>query len=387
MLTPRAAAHAAALPAAQLPAYVHDLAALDEHLRAIRSALPAPIELYYAAKANPAPELLRVLAPHLTGLEVSSGGELSHARATVPTLPLAFGGPGKTEEELRLALRLGVERFHVESPTELRLLSQLATAPADILLRLNLPVPGVGGAALTMGGRPTPFGLDPDAAEACLPLLRGGPLWLRGIHAHLASGLDAPAQLAVSAQVLDWARQFADRHSLPLTEVNLGGGMSVDYTDPLARFDWPAYGKGLAGLARVHPSFTLRLEPGRSLTAYCGWYVTEVLDVKHSHGEAFAVLRGGTHHLRTPAARSHDQPFTVLPVDTWPHPWPRPQAEAEPVTLTGQLCTPRDTLARRVPVTSLRAGDRVAFAMAGAYAWNISHHEFLMHPEPTFHYI
>ena len=52
-----------------------------------------------------------------------------------------------------------------------------------------------------------------------------------------------------------------------------------------------------------------------------------------------------------------------------------------------QLCTPKDVLARDVPVSGLRAGDLVAFGLAGAYAWNISHHGFLMHPEPGFHYV
>jgi diaminopimelate decarboxylase len=35
----------------------------------------------------------------------------------------------------------------------------------------------------------------------------------------------------------------------------------------------------------------------------------------------------------------------------------------------------------------VRPGDRVVFAMAGAYAWNISHHDFLMHPHPTVHHL
>ncbi|WP_424893154.1 alanine racemase [Streptomyces sp. XH2] len=394
MIPPRVAGHATALPAGDLPAYVHDLTALAADAAEIRAALPPETELYYAAKANPAPELLRALAPHVSGYEVSSGGELAHVREAVPGLPLAFGGPGKTEAELRLALGLGTERVHVESESELRLLAALAAerpgeAPTDILLRVNLPAGDgeLGGAALAMGGRPSPFGLDPRRAEACLPLLRGTRLRLRGIHAHLASGLDAPALLTVAARVTAWARALDERHGLGLDEVNVGGGMAVDYTRPRARFDWAAYGTGLAALAAEHPGYRLRIEPGRALTAHSGWYVTEVLDVKHSHGEAFAVVRGGTHHLRTPAAKGHDQPFTVLPADAWERPWPRPAALDEPVTLSGQLCTPKDVLARGVPVAELRAGDRIAFAMAGAYAWNISHHAFLMHPAPTFHFL
>jgi diaminopimelate decarboxylase len=53
-------------------------------------------------------------------------------------------------------------------------------------------------------------------------------------------------------------------------------------------------------------------------------------------------------------------------------------------------CTPEDVLARRVLVSgprALRVGDLVAFGLAGAYAWNISHHGFLMHPPPSFHYL
>jgi diaminopimelate decarboxylase len=245
------------------------------------------------------------------------------------------------------------------------------------------------GVPLAMGGRPTPFGIDPADVDGCLRLL-GEPqcgLRLRGIHAHLASGLDAAAQVALAGRITDWAAWLSARHRMALPEVNVGGGMAVDYADPAARFDWAAFGAGLSGILDRHPGVTLRIEPGRALTAYCGWYATGVLDVKRSHGEDFAVLRGGTHHLRTPATRQHDQPFTVLPADDWPHPWPRPAVRDGRVTLAGQLCTPKDLLARRAPVGELRAGDRVVFALAGAYAWNISHHDFLMHPRPGFHFL
>ncbi len=168
-------------------------------------------------------------------------------------------------------------------------------------------------------------------------------------------------------------------------EFNLGGGMAVDYTRPDVVFDWAGYGRGLAALAR--PGETLRIEPGRAVTAYCGWYLTRVLDVKHSQGEAFAVVAGGTHHLRTPSAKGHDQPFAVIGVEDWMPSWPRPGVTGQAVTIAGQLCTPKDVLARRVRVSRLRAGDLVAFGLAGAYAWNISHHGFLMHPSPAFHYL
>ncbi|GAA3424919.1 type III PLP-dependent enzyme [Streptosporangium nondiastaticum] len=347
------------LAPADLPAYVYDLAALDGHAAAVRAALPG-IELYYAVKANPDPELLRVLARHVDGFEVSSAGELAHVRGLLPDVPTALGGPGKTEAELTA----DVTRLHVESPGELRRL--LASGRrADVLLRVNLDVP-VGEASLAMGGGATPFGMDPADVARCAAALEGQDrVRLRGVHAHLASGLAAAELLRLAGAVLEYAR------ALGVTEVNLGGGMAVSYADPDDRFDWRSYGEGLARLRR--PGEVLRIEPGRSLTAYCGRYVTRVLDVKRVHGELFAVVAGGTHHLRTPAAKGHSQPMAPLP-------------PGGPVTIAGQLCTPKDVLARRAPV-ALAPGDVVEFIMAGAYAWNISHHDFLMHPPPSFRYL
>ncbi|MDP4510597.1 type III PLP-dependent enzyme domain-containing protein [Nonomuraea turcica] len=338
------------------PAYVYDLPALEAHVAAVRQALPG-IELYYAVKANPDAELLRVLAGHVDGFEVSSGGEHAHVTGLFPGVSVALGGPGKTDAELRLPHH----RIHVESPNELRRL--LATGlEADVLIRVNPDLP-VEGAALTMSG---PFGMDEEGVKECLPLF-GERVRLRGLHTHLASGLDAAQLLRLAGTLLD------NDHE----EVNLGGGMAVSYESPESRFDWATYGAGLAELRRGR---RLRIEPGRALTAYCGYYVTRVVDVKRVRGEAYAIVLGGTHHLRTPVTKGHDQPFAILPMGTGPG------VTDEPITFVGQLCTPKDVFARKI-ATSARVGDMVVFEMAGAYAWNISHHDFLMHPKPAFHYL
>ncbi|MFF4361643.1 type III PLP-dependent enzyme [Streptomyces sp. NPDC001604] len=380
--------HVSRLTDEDLPAYVYDLPGLREHVQAIRAALPERVELLYAAKANSDPQILRTLAGHVDGFEVASGGEQSHVRQLLPEAPIAFGGPGKTSAELTSALDTAVERLHIESEHELRLLTTLlGDRTVDVLLRVNLPV-DLGQVALAMGGHPSPFGMDPLHLDRCLKVIASDPrIRLRGLHLHLASGLEAQAQLALADKLLTWADDWTRERRVALAEVNVGGGMGVDYTHPGNVFDWSAFGAGLREILDRRPHLTLRIEPGRSITAYCGWYVTQVLDIKFSRGEAFAVLRGGTHHLRTPAAKQHDQPFEVIPDEVWFRPWDRPEAHDKPVTLVGQLCTPKDVLARRVMVERLRIGDRVAFAMAGAYAWNISHHAFLMHPHPTFHHL
>ncbi|MGW4411900.1 alanine racemase [Nonomuraea sp. NPDC004702] len=337
---------------------MYDLADLEAHMAEVRAAM-GDIEVYYAIKANPDPKLMQVIAPYVDGFEVASGGEFVHVRGRFPESRIALGGPGKTDAELFA----DVYRLHVESPSEIRRLLA-AGRSADVLLRVNLDIP-IDGASLAMGGS-APFGMDPDGVAEAVEMLKGqDSIRLRGIHAHLASGLDAPAMLELASSILDYARGFG------VTEINVGGGMGVSYADPESRFDWRTYGAGLAALRRRGE--TLRIEPGRSISVYCGRYVTQVIDVKRVHGELFAVVAGGTHHIRTPATKGHSQPMVI-------------EKPGDPTTIVGQLCTPKDTLARHVPV-SLAAGDVVEFLMAGAYAWNISHHDFLMHSKPTFHYV
>lgn len=366
----------------KLPAYVYDLRSLRMHAAKVRAALSAPgaPEIFYAAKANPDVPILRAVASYVDGIEVASGGELSHVRGALPTARLAFGGPGKTDEELSLALDLDVERIHVESPYELNRLARIAMdsgRSADILLRVNLAGDRAG-VALAMSG---PFGMDPELVDACTEILHRAPaLRLRGVHAHLTSGLTAPAALQQTEEILDWARPWLSQVGCENPEFNVGGGMAVDYTSQ-ELFDWQAYGHAIARLTR--PGETLRIEPGRSITVYAGWYVTEVLDVKQAHRRWYVVLRGGTMQLRTPVTKQHNQPFTILPATRADVPF----VQAANVTLVGQLCTPKDVFARDMPVSRIAVGDVVAFSMAGAYAWNISHHDFLMHPKPSFIYL
>lgn len=384
---------------AALPAYVYDLDHLDAHVTAltarVRTAARATglrWELLHAVKANPDLGVLRTVARHVDGLEVASGGELAHVHRHLPGTPLAFGGPGKTDAELAAAVTAGVQRYHVESLLELRRLDAVARAAgavAEVLLRVNVTGAAVVDAVLTMGGAPSPFGMDPDEAAACaaeLPTLPG--VLFAGVHAHIASGLGPAACAAQGDAVLGWALAFAHRHGLALREVNVGGGMAVDYRRPGHLFDWTDYAGRLAAhaLARLGaaPGPVLRIEPGRAVSAYSGWYASRVLELKRSYGEWFAVCLGGTHHLRTPAAKGHDQPLVVLPDQTWERPWERPDtgAAAPPVTFVGQLCTPKDVLARRVCAGRVRTGDLVVFALAGAYSFNISHRDFLLHPAP-----
>jgi 2-[(L-alanin-3-ylcarbamoyl)methyl]-2-hydroxybutanedioate decarboxylase len=344
-------------------------------------------------KANGHPDLVRAFAEASDGIEVASGGELAIA-TEVGARRIAFGGPAKTDAELRAAVTVAATgnidlTVNVESPLELRRLIHAAAsagrpARVRVALRVNRTAVGVSGSHLMTGG-PTPFGMDevvlPTAAAlATTAEARAAGLVVDGFHLHAVSNnLDADAHAAFIRDAVAWSAGAARRFGVPLRQVNVGGGLGVDYTGD-GRFDLDRLAAGLRDLDTAGAD--LVLEPGRFLAAPAGWYAAEVIDLKQTHGRWFAVLRGGTHHFRLPAAWGYSHPFTVVPVERWDHPWPRPEIADVEVDAVGELCTPRDVLARSRPVGRLRVGDVLVFPNTGAYGWDISHHEFLRHPYP-----
>jgi diaminopimelate decarboxylase len=353
-------------------AYVYDTAALRARAASVRAALPVAATLLYAVKANGHPAVVEALAGVCDGLEVASGGELRLAVAA-GARRIVFGGPAKTDAELAAALAAGA-LINAESVHELHRIAVLGDHP-DVVLRVNRPGGGLAGSH-TMTGTPTPFGLDPDQLDLALAVPGVNVV---GFHLHAVSNnLDGAAHAAFVTDAIDWSLRTAAEHRIDLRVVNAGGGFGVDYLSD-ATMDLTPLGR-----IAVPAGVELIFEPGRLLAADAGWYFAEVLDLKTTHGRTFAVLRGGTHHFRLPAAWGYSHPFTVLPVDDWPHPYPRPAVTGVAVDAVGELCTPRDVLTRGRPVTALRAGDILVFARTGAYGWDISHHDFLRHDPPQF---
>jgi diaminopimelate decarboxylase len=358
-------------------AYVYDTAALRARAAEVRAALPAGTVLLYAVKANGHPAVVGTLARTCDGLEVASGGELALAVAA-GARRIAFGGPAKTDAELAAAVAAGAQ-INVESAHELRRLTHVTGGSAHVVLRVNRAA-GAPPGTHAMTGTPTPFGVD----EAQLPDVLAVPgVTVTGFALHAVSNnLDAAAHAAFIADAVAWSAATAARHGIALRTVNAGGGLGVDHAGD-ATLDLAALRAGLSTLD-LPAGVELIVEPGRILAADAGWYAAEVIDLKRTHGRVFAVLRGGTHHFRLPAAWGYSHPFTVLPVGAWPYPFPRPQVTDTEVDAVGELCTPRDVLARGQHVDCLRVGDVLVFGRAGAYGWDISHHDFLRHPRPEF---
>jgi diaminopimelate decarboxylase len=372
-------------------AYVYDRTTLRETAARVRAALPDQATLLYAVKANGHPDVLAALASTVDGFEVASGGELALARIARAgpgrANRIVMGGPAKTDAELAGAVEAEAT-VNVESITELRRLAVTAESAGvrvPIALRVNRLAAHLPGTH-RMTGEPTPFGIDEAQLEEALALAWAHPaVRVVGFALHAVSNnLDAAAHIAFVEDAVTWSVAIARGHGVALDHVNVGGGLGISYDSDRA-FDLDALAAALPAVVQGLPTgVRLVFELGRYLAADAGWYAAEVLDLKQTHGRWFAVLRGGTHHFRLPAAWGYSHPFTVLPVDGWARPYDRPEVRDVALDVVGELCTPRDVLSRGEHVARLRVGDVLVFGRTGAYGWDISHHDFLRHEPPDF---
>lgn len=378
---------------APICAYLYDLGGLRQWVISRKLALPRQCRLFYAMKANSDDRLLGSLSGVVDGFEAASLGEVEKARATSPTMPVVFGGPGKTDDELAGAFARDVELVHAESVTELRRIDRVgreAGRRLPVLLRVNLagPLPQ---ATLKMAGSPTQFGIDEHELPAAIAAAaRCDHLDVQGFHLHsLSNSLDHTRHLELIGLYLSKLRKWERVLGRPARVLNIGGGIGVDYACPDRLFNWPSFCRGLQDLLTRsgRSDLQLVLECGRYLVAEAGAYAAEVLDLKRNHGITFAIVRGGSHHFRLPSSWQHSHPFRILTTERWRQPFERPEVRDMRISVAGQLCTPKDLLARDVHVTGLRVGDVLVFTHAGAYGWSISHHDFLCHPHPAVQYL
>ena len=366
------------------PFYAYDRGLLRARVAELRAALPAPVELHYAMKANPMPAVVAFMAGLVNGIDVASAGELKVALdAGANPKDVSFAGPGKRDAELRQALAAGV-LVNVESRRELVVLAELQQQlglRARVALRVN-PDFELKGSGMKMGGGPKPFGVDVDQVPALLDLVRAEGLGFEGFHL-FAGSQNLRAESICEAQVKSYelALRLAERAPAPVRFLNLGGGFGIPYFPGEQRLDLAPIGANLGEIceraATQLPGAAIVIELGRYLVGEAGLYVTRIVDRKISCGQVFLVTDGGlNHHLAASGNFGQvvrkNYPVTVVTSAR--------STEREVASVVGPLCTPLDLLADKMNLPVAAVGDLAVVFQSGAYGASASPQAFLGQP-------
>ncbi|MER5495415.1 type III PLP-dependent enzyme [Streptomyces sp. NPDC002490] len=378
------------------PLYVYDLDRVAAARQDLLDALPEPFSLFSAVKANPHPEVLRVLAEgdgRACRAEISSLGELAAAlEAGFDPAGILYTGPGKTDGELHGALAAGVGLFSVESPTDLEHVGAAAVArgtEADCLLRIN-SASASAATSIRMTGRPSQFGIDAETLGEVLPRLRA-VAGTRLVGAHffpLSNASDEDSLVEEFRSTLSVAARLEREHGLPLRFVDIGGGFAAPYAVPGER---PVYEKLRERLEEAldgtfprwrEGSVRFACESGRYLVGDSGSLLTRVVNVKESRGRTFVILDAGINTFGGMSGLGRLLPVAVQPEG------PEQAARIADGTglsasLVGPLCTPGDVLGRQVDLPDVRVGDLLTIPNAGAYGPTASLLMFLGRPAPA----
>ena len=348
------------------PSYVYSRAALEFAYREFDQACSGrDVLICYSVKANSNLAVLNLLARLGSGFDIVSGGELARVLAAGGSpAKTVFSGVGKSEAEMRAALKAGILCFNVESESELERLARVASdlrKVAPVSLRVNPNVDPRTHPHIATGLRESKFGVAYEEAPRLYRKAASIPsLQVTGIDFHIGSQL---TEIEPFISALDKTLEFVDllgATGVPLQHIDLGGGLGIRYRDE----EPPAVKDYLGQLFRRigHRKLKVLFEPGRSLMGNTGLLLTRIEYLKHGVAKNFAVTDAAMNDLLRPVL--YDAWHDVLPVM-------RRESPAQRYDIVGPVCESADFLAKERALTVV-AGDLLAIMSAGAYGMTMS---------------
>jgi len=350
------------------PAFIYSYKSFTEHLaklqKAFRSAKPL---ICYSVKANSNLAVLRALVKKGAGLDIVSGGELFRAKkAKCQGRKIVYAGVGKTEAEIREAIRSRILLFNVESTPELEQINAIAKKmrkKVNVSLRINPNVDPHTHDYITTGKAETKFGIDFEkAGEIFKDAKRFTNALVTGVHVHIGSQIETGEPFVEAFRKILEFIDGLESEGTKIKFLNLGGGLGAIYSD-----ENPQTADEFA--AKILPLFKKRkfqliFEPGRFIAANSGALVMKTIYVKQTDVKNFAIVDAGMNDFIRPAF--YNAFHNIWPVTK------RKDAKRWVYDVVGPICESGDFFAKDRELQEMKAGDGLVLMTAGAYGFTMS---------------
>ncbi|MFH1614143.1 MAG: diaminopimelate decarboxylase [Planctomycetota bacterium] len=362
------------------PVYIYSKATFLDHLRKMQQAYSAiDATVCYSVKACGNINILRFLAQAGSGFDIVSGGELYRVlEAGADAGKVVYAGVGKTDQEIREALKAEISYFNIESEAELDNLIRICKnlgKKTRAALRVNPDVDPKTHRYITTGTKETKFGVDIERAEKVFDDYNDNRLVkLCAIHVHLGSGgktID-PYCRAVE-KILPLIEKLRQK-GYAVEMLDLGGGYGADYESDTVPCS-ADYAAGMVPLLK-DKNLKLILEPGKSIAANAGILVTKVLYLKTGGEKKFVIVDAGMNDLIRPSL--YDAFHFIWPCTVEEKFVPRVRwldmklAELEIFDVVGPICEGADFFAKGRALPPVTRGDLLSIFTAGAYGYTMA---------------
>jgi len=349
------------------PLYVYSYATLERHFFAYERAFrKVPHIICFALKANSNAAVIKTFANLGGGADIVSGGELHRAlKAGISPEKIVYAGVGKTEEEIKFALRKGIRMFNIESDQELLEINRIAglmKKKAPIALRVNPDIDARTHPYISTGLKKHKFGIPIENALEFYRLARRlKHIDIVGVHKHIGSQITEVSPFVDALVKVITLIDTLKEEGIPIANVDIGGGLGIRYDS-----EKPPVPADLA--SKIVPilkdrGVTVILEPGRSLVGNAGILVTRTLYVKKGEEKDFVIVDGGMNDLMRPTL--YGAFHAIIPV----------KMNRKKLILSdvvGPICESGDFLGRERMLGSPEQGDLLAVMSAGAYGFTMS---------------
>lgn len=365
------------LSAYQGPIYVYDLNLIADRALEMKKALNQ-VRLFFAVKANPHIEILKLFKKLGVGADVVSHGEIQRAiDAGFSPAEIVYSGVGKTKFELQKAIDLEIYQINVESIPELErivLLAKQKNKKVSVAFRLNPNISIETHPYIATGLRDNKFGIELESFGEVLEICKANKdfLNIKGISLHLGSQMLDFAPLKDSISKLK--KYFLQLHDLfpECRCFDVGGGLGIYYqkqdlfqeSQLLNQYAGVVLAE-LEDLKKTIPEFEIQSEPGRWLVAHGGILISQVQYIKTTPYKNFVVLDTGMNHLMRPSLYEAYHEILTLNQES------ATDAKKD-YDVVGPICESSDFLAKGRKYSGIKQDDFVVIADCGAYGASMS---------------
>ncbi|OGS21114.1 MAG: diaminopimelate decarboxylase [Elusimicrobia bacterium RIFOXYA2_FULL_39_19] len=348
------------------PLYVYSKNKLIENLNNYQQAFGGVNHLLcYAVKANSNAQLCKELFSRGAGADVTSGGELFRAlKAGAKPEKIVFAGVGKSEDEIRYALKERIYMFNAESTEEIGLINKIAgqlKTKARLALRINPNVDAHTHKYITTGKSENKFGIAYQKAVEVYAFAKTcNNLTVSGIHCHIGSQITSVKPFYLMAKKMAELFMKLKKTGINIEHIDIGGGLGIKYHNEV-----PPNPQDLAKavLPVLKPLNTkIILEPGRYITGNAGALVTKVIYRKAGLHKKFLIVDAGFNDLIRPAL--YEAYHLILPVNK--------SAHSHIADVVGPICETGDFLGKNRRLPLVKQGGLLAVMCAGAYGFAMS---------------
>ena len=328
------------------------------------------IKVHYAIKANTERRLLEYISSKGFGADCVSGNEVLHAHSCgFPAGKIVYAGVGKSDKEIYNALMLDIEAFNCESLQEIYVINEMAHRyglKANVSVRINPDIDAHTHKYVTTGLYENKFGISQHEFDKLIEIIgKSEHINFIGLHFHIGSQITRVDEVfALECRRVNEIVAYFERNGLKINNINLGGGLGVDYDDPDGSpiADFETWFRTISENIVRREDQKVHVEPGRSLVAQCATLISRVLFVKSGETKNFLIMDAGMNDLIRPALYGAYHKIENLSAEMRTF-FPTHQA----YDIVGPVCESSDVWgAGRLLPLSVR-GDLMAIRSTGAY--------------------